>query len=103
MGYYTSFALTHDSDNIDDNDLAQELVKLSGYSWDNELTLPGVKWYSHQEDMVKLSNLHKGTLFTLEGNGEIADDLWVCYYKTGLSQKEKAVITFAPFDESKLK
>ena len=103
MGYYTSFALTHDSDTINDTDLAQELVKLSGYSWDNELTLPGVKWYGHQEDMIKLSNMHKGTLFTLKGNGEDDDDLWVCYYKSGLSQQGKAVITFTPFDESKLK
>ena len=103
MGYYTNFNLRHDNDAIEAETLATELSEISGYRWEDDLALSSVKWYDWQKDMKKLSASHMGTLFTLKGEGEDSGDQWVAYVKSGKMQVVNAVITFAPFDESKLK
>lgn len=60
------------------------------------------KWYSHKEDMAKMSKAFPGVLFTLHGEGEEAGDLWVEYYLDGKIQREDAKIIYAEFDRSKL-
>lgn len=60
-------------------------------------------WYEHESDMKKISREFPGVLFLLEGEGEEAGDLWKKYFRSGKMQTAKAVITFEPFDESKLK
>jgi len=53
--------------------------------------------------MREYSKKHPEVIFTLKGEGEEKDDLWVEHYKNGLMQECKAKITFDPFDESSLK
>lgn len=59
------------------------------------------KWYEHDEDMVKLSKMFPGVLFTLRGEGEESGDLWVSYYLNGKHQLCKAEAVYPEFDESK--
>ena len=60
------------------------------------------KWYSHEDDMKKISKKFIGYLFTLEGEGEESGDVWKKYYLNGKCQIAKAKISIAPFDKSKL-
>ena len=61
------------------------------------------KWYKHKEDMKALSAKFPGILFTLHGEGEESEDLWVQYWLGGKCQEEKAQVVFGSFDESKLR
>lgn len=61
------------------------------------------KWYKHDEDMLRLSREFSGVLFTLRGEGEEGDDLWQTYYFDGMLQHEKAIISYAEYDPTKLK
>jgi hypothetical protein len=60
------------------------------------------KWYEHTEDMRNVSKKYPNVLFTLTGNGEEPDDMWVKYFMNGKVQIEKAVITYGKFDLKKL-
>lgn len=59
------------------------------------------KWYSHEQDLKEFSKKYPDILFMLEGEGEENDDMWHLYVRNGKSQKQKAVITFPPFDPSR--
>lgn len=43
-----------------------------------------VKWYSHDEDMMKLSKLFPHMIFKLHGEGEEQGDIWDSYYQNGV-------------------
>lgn len=103
MGYYTDFELeiVSGEEHVDRTILAQELSEISTYAFDEEFWL-NAKWYDFMEDMKKVSLLYPNTLFRLNGNGEESGDMWQCYYKDGKSQFCKSIITYEPFDESKL-
>jgi hypothetical protein len=60
------------------------------------------KWYEDTEDMCRLSKEYSNVLFTLTGNGEEPEDMWVKYFMNGKVQIEKAVITYGKFDPKKL-
>ena len=60
------------------------------------------KWYEHTEDMCRLSKEYPNVLFTLTGNGEESEDMWVKYFMNGKVQVENAVITYGKFDPKKL-
>ena len=60
------------------------------------------KWYSHDEDMRKLSERFPRVLFTLSGEGEESSDIWKKYYLNGKCQVAKAQITIDKFDPEKL-
>lgn len=60
------------------------------------------KWYEHEEEMLAVSRKYPSVLFTLQGQGEEADDLWRKYFYDGKVQRTEAVITFPPFDPLKL-
>jgi hypothetical protein len=60
------------------------------------------KWYEHTEDMRNVSKKYPNVLFTLTGNGEEPEDMWVKYFMNGKVQIEKAVITYGKFDLKKL-
>ena len=62
-----------------------------------------VKWYDHDQEMCIMSECIPNTLFTLSGEGEEQGDLWRAYYLNGKYQHIQAVLSYAPFDESKLK
>lgn len=59
-------------------------------------------WYEHEDDMRQLSARFPDMLFTLSGNGEQYDDIWVKYFKAGRMQASYATIVLDPFDETKL-
>lgn len=105
MGYYTSHTLSTDSvDNYEiiehlrsENDEAAYNIEADGQPNENG------KWYYHEEHLREFSKKYPDVLFTLNGEGEESGDIWVEYYKNGLMQKSIAIITFDPFNESKLK
>jgi hypothetical protein len=65
-------------------------------------TREACSWYEHERDVRSLSLKFPGVLFTLKGAGEQVGDLWMEYYCDGKIQRERAVITYPRFDESKL-
>jgi hypothetical protein len=112
MGYYTHYALTIAPDFEEESEEHQSLQKafkdVMGYGDDclDDLLsgqMEATKWYAHDENMLEISTKFPDLLFTLKGEGEEANDLWIKYYKKGKIQVANAEITFAVFDESKLK
>ena len=99
MGYYTRYKLEFDETNINIENFKAEFEKLTDYFF----PLGTVTWYNWSEDMAKISRNYPNILFTLSGEGEEAGDLWKAYFKDGNVQECKAIITFEPFDESKMK
>lgn len=97
MGYYTEHELSVSEGHV--VDYIHEVQEISGYT---ELFSGEVKWYSHEKDMRALSLKHPNIIFELKGIGEEYPDYWVEYYENGKMQREKAVIAFGDFDESKL-
>lgn len=104
MGYLTTFHIDiSDSEyehaigewiHANDPDSYLDLLwKYGGEEW---------KWYDHEVDMRALSLAWPAITFTMRGNGEDNDDMWVEYYLGGLMQREVAQITYAPFDRAKL-
>lgn len=101
MGYNTRYTLSYvGADQLDSAaiELAKETID-EGYDPFEE----GCRWYDHDVDMRNLSREYPTLLFTLEGEGEEAGDLWKKYYNNGRVQVAKAKITFDEFDEKKLK
>lgn len=119
MGYYTSFKLSYEIrepvDDVVENFKAREGLEdklfktLESDNFCNYSPLIDFvngnadccKWYEHDEDMVKLSKMFPGVLFTLRGEGEESGDLWVSYYLNGKHQLCKAEAVYPEFDESK--
>lgn len=100
MGYLTSHKLSIIKGVNPDVDYETEIIEASGHcaSFDDS-----VKWYGHEKDMREYSKRHPETLFELSGEGEENEDIWREYYLNGKMQSCKAVITYEPFNESKLK
>ena len=61
-----------------------------------------VKWYGWKTDVARLSKQFPTVLFTLRGDGEDNEDMWVAYFLGGKCQYEKAQIAFPPFDAETL-
>jgi hypothetical protein len=60
------------------------------------------KWYEHEDDMRKFSQLYPFILFELSGEGEESGDIWKKYFLNGKMKICSARIEFEPFDETKL-
>lgn len=73
---------------------------LAGYYVDS---LEEVKWYGWHDDMIKLSAMYPGIMFTLDGNGEDGEDVWREYFRDGMSHPANIETIYEKFDESKLK
>lgn len=108
MGYTTTFKLSSNA-NPDDYELRDKIVtaleKESKYDhWyfpsyeEGKIVNSDISWYSHMEDMVRLSMLFPTITFELEGEGEDQGDHWKAYFKDGLSVKYNAIITFPLFN-----
>ena len=52
--------------------------------------------------MLEVSKLYPEHLFMLEGEGEESGDIWRKYFFNGKYQICNAIITFEPFDKTKL-
>lgn len=100
MGYYTEYRLDHDINDI--GEFAEFFEAQTGYNFDYNNTLSG-KWYDHEEHMKHISEQYPDKLFTLNGEGEESGDMWKKYLKNGKIQRATATITYADFDEDKLK
>lgn len=61
------------------------------------------KWYSHDEDMLRLSKEFPMFIFELEGNGEEIDDRWRSYYKDGKMVTISPTLIWPDFNEGMLK
>lgn len=104
MGYYTNYTLIVDNEDFENIIwLFREEYADAKYALDEDGSSSGeTKWYSHKEELEKFSKGFPDVLFTLSGEGEETGDLWKLYVKNGKSQLENAIITYKPFDESKL-
>lgn len=66
-------------------------------------TYESCKWYDHEDELRTFSKKYPNWLFTLDGKGEEAGDLWKKYFLNGKVQLAKAKIVFDEFQPSKLK
>lgn len=110
MGYYTQFEINIENDvsllgkskvsEIEDAVENIGIFEISGnaeYGWSCY-----DKWYYYTEDMCNLSKKFPGVLFSLHGDGEETEDLWIEYYLDGKYQRCSVQITFEKFDPDKL-
>lgn len=105
MGYYTNYSLEVDGGNGLDiiADLKAVCDNASYALCDDGSTSDQLKWYDHESDMIAFSRKYPDVLFTLYGAGEESGDIWRQYFLNGKSQIAKAIITYDPFDETKLR
>lgn len=109
MGYYTKFTLKW---TVTTGEVAKLNREIEDFLEENSDTYYGIepdgrsadecKWYDHEKDMVKLSNLFPSVLFEMEGEGEESDDQWRRYYLAGKCQYVRAKIVFDDYDPTKL-
>lgn len=97
MGYYTKFTIEAPQE------VLLALEELSGYGYLSDEGFVEGKWYKHREHCKQVSQQFSDVLITVHGEGEEAEDLWVAYYLNEKEQMEKAIISYADFDSSKLK
>lgn len=98
MGYTTHYSIETDGDT---DAIIGAIRKVSGYG--SILFEDSVKWYDNEKDCKEVSLKFPDTLITIKGEGEDPSDIWYQYFKNGKSQYCPAIITFEPFDESKMK
>lgn len=98
MGYYTY----HELEIIGEGLVADHIEGIELESGYHGVFEEQIKWYDHEKDMRAYSRKHPDILFKISGEGEEAGDLWIEWHKDGKMQREKAVISFGEFDESKL-
>jgi hypothetical protein len=113
MGYYTKFNLkiTPEPIALERLEITREIAEI--FELEDSVNLEKthysdflsneMKWYNYYSDVLKLSIKFPNFLFTLKGEGEDKDDIWIIYYKNGKSQDAPGKITFESFDETKLK
>lgn len=99
MGYYTGYDLKWKPpvNLIGIDDLIGAYIE-SHEGMDNALEPSGSEkesttWYDHEEDMIEMSKVFPGIIFTLHGEGEESGDIWNKYFKDGVMQVAKATIT----------
>ena len=101
MGYYTEHSLEIIGGDIDITIAVNEIQEISGYS--DLFEGSEVKWYEHKENMKVISKKYPDSIFKLSGIGEEQPDLWVEYHQNGKFQRCNGVITYPPFNKSKLR
>jgi hypothetical protein len=105
MGYNTRHMLTIDGE-IDEEIIAdlRATCEDAGYALEeNGEPADSCKWYDADKHLKAFSLKYPEKVFCLHGEGEEAADVWNTYYRNGKMQHCPAIITFEPFDESKLK
>lgn len=106
MGYYTNYVLSVEEYNPAKIDAIEKIVidEWGMSRWcEGQWYQSEIKWYDHDDDMLKLSLQFPDNVFDLYGEGEEATDMWHTYYKNGKMQHCPASIEFDPYDEKKLK
>lgn len=111
MGYYTYFEITIPA-KFDVDDVIDKLVTLSDYAFEKTVTNDKIKsfatvdtckWYSHESNMIDLSELFPKILFQVDGDGEESDDVWRTYYLNGKSQSVEVKTVYGKLNMKKLK
>lgn len=102
MGYYTRYSLKVEP-KITDLMFKEKFNKITGDCEYDYVFEEDCKWNNHEEHMLEVSKLYPEHLFMLEGEGEESGDIWRKYFFNGKYQICNAIITFEPFDETKLK
>jgi len=100
VGYYTAYSVEIVPESESARQAIEDDLQLSyaiGESRDS------CKWYDHEVQMRDFSREFPDHLFELNGEGEESYDIWRKYFKNGKMQSAPAIITFDPFDESKLR
>lgn len=91
MSYHTDFALDFQSPFVNEvheeydvlfSAIKSKLEEVSTYDWEG-FELCNSTWYNWREDIKVVSESFPDILFTLWGNGEISEDIWVAYVKNG--------------------
>jgi hypothetical protein len=114
MGYYSNFKVevtTTDQkpvDNIEQVLNPEVFERYTGYTqftydYHDALILAEAKWYRYEKDMRKMSNDYPDLLFKVIVEGEESYDMYVVYFCRGKMQQCNAIITYPPYDETKLK
>lgn len=109
MGYYTRYSLEGYNGNQsltieEQRKVMEKLSEISGYftpysddepyDYDfSEVEDDSIKWYEHRSDMEKLSVFFHDYVFVLCGSGEDNCDIWVEYFKNGVSEHCDVEIT----------
>lgn len=74
----------------------EELLKDNYYGdYFSNIFCDSMKWYDHEEEMIKLSEKYPEYWFILEGHGEEWDDIWKMYVHNGNAEKVNVEIYFA--------
>lgn len=60
-------------------------------------------WSSHDDVLKEVSKQFPQLGFTLYGEGETLEDIWVAYFCSGSMQVEFAEIIYPPMDPKKMK
>ena len=104
MGYYTNFDLTmHPAQTQEqEREIIRHIISLMDYVEPERVSegeiewflADAMKWYDHEEHMVKISKRYPDVIFVLHGEGEEHGDLWNEYYSNGEYERVDAVITF---------
>jgi len=102
MGYYTNYQLEYKAELEIEEAIKEWIHQKEGTRYAIE-ECQETKWYSWEKDMVELSLRFPSVSFTLRGQGEENEDMWIAHFKNGKSHIRKAIISFEPFDEATLK
>lgn len=100
MGYRTIFKLE-----ITDDETGEIMSMLMRTNPDACEALEhdyAVKWRGYDGDLEDFSKKFPISVFKLYGEGDDDYDVWIKFYKNGKSYKDRAIITYPPFDKSKL-
>ena len=101
MGYNTDYRLTL-PEGVDEQDVLDTANKYLLYEFECIFGGDSVKWYEHEEDMLKLSLQFPGKTFKLSGEGEENADMWKKEFKDGMLREARATFVF-PWGEWKVK
>ena len=95
MGYYTRYSLeVRGIKDVQEHATLREMIdKFDCFQEDEYMFYESeacfypedeTKWYSHENDMIHLSQLFPNMTFCLEGIGEDREDMWRKYFHNGV-------------------
>ena len=110
MGYYTKFTLDYilPEPNRELRALVELALERDGTCTYGNLGMflegrsDTCKWYEYRTDMIRFSKEFPDVIFSLQGEGEESGDLWIEYFKGGLTQVCRGKVVYPEYDESKL-
>lgn len=81
--------------------MIEKLTEVSGYNLKIG-TNYDIKWYSHEENIIKVSKLFPAEMIVVDGEGEERDDFWTLKCKDGVLIKKRGQLIFPSIDDSEL-